>query len=98
MVILCISKRSAERTLTNIIPYMEEKLFLKVYREKTVVAYIRNIKFLGYSFYEKGKAGRLGIHPKSIAKMKDRLKELTSRSNGWGDASSNENLTQYITG
>ena len=98
MVILCKSKRSAERTLTNIIPYIEEKLFLKVNREKTVVAYISKIKFLGYSFYENGKGGRLRIHPKSITKMKDRIKELTSRSNGWGDARRKETLKQYITG
>jgi len=98
MVILCKSKRSAERTLTNIIPYIEEKLFLKVNREKTVVSYISKIKFLGYSFYEKGKEGRLRIHPKSIIKMKDRIKELTSRSNGWGDARRKETLKQYITG
>jgi len=98
MVILCKSKRSAERTLTNIIPYIEEKLFLKVNREKTVVAYISKIKFLGYSFYENRKGGRLRIHPKSITKMKDRIKELTSRSNGWGDAKRKETLKQYITG
>jgi len=98
MVILCKSKRSAERTLTNIVPYIEEKLFLKVNKEKTVVAYIRNIKFLGYSFYENGKGGRLRIHPKSVSKMKDRIKELTSRSNGWGDARRKETLKQYITG
>src|SRR5665647_665329 len=98
MVILCKSKRSAERTLTNIVPYIEEKLFLKVNKEKTVVAYILNIKFLGYSFYENGKGGRLRIHPKSVSKMKDRIKELTSRSNGWGDARRKETLKQYITG
>jgi len=98
MVILCKSKRSAERTLTNIVPYIEAKLFLKVNKEKTVVAYIRNIKFLGYSFYENGKGGRLRIHPKSVSKMKDRIKELTSRSNGWGDARRKETLKQYITG
>ena len=98
LVILCKSKRSSERTLTNIIPYIEEKLFLKVNREKTVVAYISKIKFLGYSFYEKRKEGRLRIHPKSVSKMKDRIKELTSRSNGWGDARRKETLKQYITG
>ena len=98
MVILCKSKRSAERTLTNIILYIEEKLFLKVNREKTVVAYIRNIKFLGYSFYENGKEGRLRAHPKSIFKMKEQIKALTSRSNGWGDERRKESLKQYITG
>ena len=59
---------------------------------------IRNIKFLGYSFYANGKGGRLRIHPKSVSKMKDRIKQLTSRSNGWGDASRKEKLKQYITG
>lgn len=98
MVIFCKSKRSAERTLRNIIPYIEEKLFLQINRGKTVVAYIREIKFLGYSFYENGKGGRLRLHPQSISKMKERIKMLTSRSNGWGDARRKETLKQYIIG
>ena len=98
LIILCKSKRSAERTLAGIIPYMEKKLFLKVNREKTVVADIREIKFLGYSFYVVKKEGRLRAHSKSIAKMKERIKTLTSRSNGWGDARRKEELRQYITG
>lgn len=98
LVILCKSKRSAERTLTNIIPFIENKLFLKVNKEKTRVAYISNIKFLGYSFYVRDKEGRLRLHPKTITKMKARIKELTSRSNGWGNARRKEALRQYITG
>jgi group II intron reverse transcriptase/maturase len=98
LVILCKSKRSAERTLTNITPFIENKLFLKVNKEKTVVAYISNIKFLGYSFYIYRKEGRLRLHPKTITRMKARIKELTSRSNGWGDARRKETLRQYITG
>jgi len=98
MVILCKSKRSADRTLTNIIPYIEKKLFLKVNREKTVVAYISKIKFLGYTFNLYKKVGRLRLHPKSLAKMKERLKAITSRSNGWGDDKRKEALKQYITG
>ncbi len=38
------------------------------------------------------------VHPKSIAKMKERIKTLTSRSNGWGYARRKEALRQYITG
>ena len=38
--ILCKSRRSAERTLSSIIPFIEKKLFLKVNREKTSVAHI----------------------------------------------------------
>jgi len=98
MVIFCKSKRSAERTLANIVPYIENKLFLKVNREKTMTAYVSGIKFLGYSFYVLKGEGRLRVHPKSIAKMKERIRMLTSRSNGWGNARRKEALRQYITG
>jgi hypothetical protein len=98
LVILCKSKRSAERTLANIVPYIENKLFLKVNREKTVTAYISKTKFLGYSFYVVKGEGRLRVHPKSIAKMKERIKTLTSRSNGWGYARRKVELRRYITG
>ena len=98
MVILCKSKRSAERTLANIVPFIENKLFLRVNREKTGTAYISKIKFLGYSFYVYKGEGRLRVHPKSIAKMKERIRTLTSRSNGWGYARRKEALRQFITG
>ncbi len=98
LIILCKSKRSAERTLANIVPYIEKKLFLRVNREKTTVAYISRIKFLGYSFYVYKGEGRLRVHPNSIAKMKEQIKMLTSRSNGWGYARRKEALRQYITG
>ena len=98
LVIFCKSKRSAERTLANIVPYIENKLFLKVNREKTTTAYVLGIKFLGYSFYVMKGEGRLRVHPKSIAKMKGRIRTLTSRSNGGGYARRKEAFRQYITG
>jgi group II intron reverse transcriptase/maturase len=98
LIIFCKSKRSADRTLANTVPYIENKLFLKVNREKTTTAYVSGIKFLGYSFYVYKGEGRLRVHPKSIAKMKERIRKLTSRSNGWGYARRKEALRQYITG
>jgi RNA-directed DNA polymerase len=96
--ILCKSKRAAQRTLAHIIPFIEEKLYLKVNKEKTVVAHVKDVKFLGHGFYiNKGK-GRLRVHPKSVAKMKEKIKLLTSRSNGWGNERRKEALRQYITG
>ena len=98
MIILCKSKRSAQRTLKNILPFIEGKLFLRVNREKTSVSPITKIKFLGYSFYRIKGEGRLRLHPKTISKVKDKLKELTSRSNGWGNERRKEALRQYIIG
>jgi RNA-directed DNA polymerase len=98
LLILCKSKRSADRTLANIVPFIENKLFLKVNREKTGTAYISKIKFLGYSFYVYRGKGRLRVHPRSIAKMKEHIRTLTSRSNGWGHARRKEALRLFITG
>jgi RNA-directed DNA polymerase len=97
LLILCKSKRAAARTMENLVPYIEEKLFLKVNGEKSTVAYIRNVKFLGYSFYMKREC-RLRIHLKSVEKMRSKIRELTSRSNGWSNARRKETLKQYITG
>lgn len=98
MVILCRSKRSAERVMSTLVPFIENKLLLKVNREKSQVAAMRKVKFLGYSFYKSKGEGRLRIHPKSVSKMKAKIKELTSRSNGWGNARRKVALRQYITG
>jgi group II intron reverse transcriptase/maturase len=99
MVILCKSIRSAERVLTGIMGFIERKLFLKVNKEKTVVAHITEIKFLGYSFYINNKGeGRLGLHEKSASKMRERIKALTSRNNGWGNEKRKEALKRYIIG
>ena len=96
--IFCKSRKSAERTLKNIIPFIEGKLFLKVNREKTSVAHISKVKYLGYAFYRyKGKC-RLRVHPKSVTKMKDKIRELTKRSNGWGNGYRAMKLTQFVRG
>ena len=79
MVIFCGSKASARQTLEHIVPFIEKKLFLKVNREKTVVAYAGKIKFLGYGFYKGKKGFALRVHAKSKAKRKARVGELTSR-------------------
>lgn len=98
LMILCKSKRSAERVMSSITRFIEGKLFLKVNREKSQTAPITKVKFLGYSFYKMKGEGKLRIHPKSVAKMKAKLKLLTSRSNGWGNERRKEALRQYIIG
>ena len=48
--IFCKSRKSAERTLGNIIPFIEGKLFLKVNRNKTGVAHISKVEYIRYAF------------------------------------------------
>lgn len=98
MVIFCKSRKSAKRTLQNILPYIEEKLFLNVNREKTVVDYVGRVKFLGFIFYRHKGLTRVRIHPKSVAKMRAKIKLYTSRSKGWGNEERAKELRRYITG
>jgi len=98
LVIFTKSERSANRVLTSIVSFIEKKLYLKVNKEKTKVANVSKIKFLGYAFYVKDGKGRLRVHPKSVTKMKEQIKVLTSRSNGWGNARRKERLKAYIRG
>jgi group II intron reverse transcriptase/maturase len=98
MVILCKSRRGAERVKESVIHFIENQLFLKVNKDKTQVVYFNKIKFLGYSFYNVKGEVRFRIHPKSVNKLRDKIRSLTSRSNGWGYAVRKERLSAFIKG
>ena len=83
LMIFCKSKKAASRTLNHILPYIEEKLFLKVNREKTQVAYVGKVKYLGYGFYIYKREGRLRIHPKSVQKLRIKSEKLQGGVTGW---------------
>lgn len=96
--IFCKSRKAAERTMRNIVPFITGKLFLKVNLEKTTVAHISRVKYLGYGFYRhKGKC-RLRVHPKSVRKMRRKLKELTHRGNRWSNDERKKKLGEYVRG
>lgn len=96
--IFCKSRRAAQRVLVSITNYIEQKLYLRVNREKTTVAHIKDVKFLGYGFYFNKNGCKMRTHKKSVAKMKDKIRELTSRSNGWGNERRKEAIRQYVIG
>ena len=98
MLLFAKCKRSAERILANIIPYIESKLKLKVNREKTSVSYIGRIKFLGYGFYPSKVGIKARVHSKSIVKMKNRIREITARNNALGYENLKKELKEYVTG
>ena len=96
--IFCKSRKSAERTLENIIPFIEGKLFLKVNRKKTEVAHISKVKYLGHTFYRyKGKC-RFRVHQKSVTRMKNRIRELTDRNKGISNAERERKYREYVRG
>ena len=101
IVILAKSKRAGERLLESSKRYLEGKLKLKLNTEKSKVVSvyaIRNFKFLGFAL-GKGKNGMyIRAHAKSLKKAKQKLKELTSRSQGRNVRIVMKNVKVYIRG
>lgn len=101
IVVLAKSVRAAERLLESSRKYLEGKLKLKMNAEKSKVvsvAAIRNFKFLGFAL-GRGKNGYfIRAHAKSLKKAKQKLKELTSRSQGRNVRKVMQNVKVYIRG
>jgi hypothetical protein len=76
--------------------FLESRLRLKVNRQKSAVAPVGERQFLGHRL---DRGGTLGIGRKSLARAKDRLREITRRSRG--DCSLErmvEQVNRFITG
>lgn len=96
--VFCRSESAAKQTKESITRFIEGKLHQRVNKEKTIVSYVKGVKYLGYSFYTfKGKF-ELCVHTKSKFKMKTRLRDLTGRSNGMGYERRKQKLKEYIGG
>ncbi len=98
VLIFCKSRRSAERTLENIIPFIEGELFLKVNQAKTTVTHVSKTKYLGYAFYRNRGKCRFRVHPKSAKKMKGRIREITQKNKGWSNDYRRQKLGEYVRG
>ncbi len=82
LMIFCKSSRGAQRVMKSVTKFIEGKLKLKVNRDKTVVAYAPKVKFLGFGFYFNKDGAQVRVHPKSVIKMKNRMRELLSKTKG----------------
>jgi len=92
------SRKAAERVMGSITRFIKDDLKLKVNREKSTVDRPWKIKFLGFSFYRKQDEVRIRVHPKSVAKFKQKLKAITGRSNGKSMTQRLRKLNQLIIG
>jgi RNA-directed DNA polymerase len=75
------SRKAGERVMKSISRYLEERLKLKVNREKSAVGRPWERKFLGYSLtFEK--SPRLRIASESLERMKSQIREQLDRGRG----------------
>ena len=92
------SEKAAERVMRSITRFLEQELKLKVSQEKSAVGRPWKLKFLGFSFYvQKGGMG-IRVHSSSLKKFKEKLKEITGRSNAMSMEQKAERLRQCIVG
>ena len=73
------SEKSAGRVMETITEYIESKLKLKVNRTKSKVSRPIDSTLLGFSFYRSEKGWEIRIAPKSLKKIKKKMKEQTQR-------------------
>lgn len=76
------SEASARRVAESIVEYIEEKLLLKVNREKTKISRPTESTLLGFSFFRNGNGWEIRIADKSVGRITKKVKDITSRSNG----------------
>jgi RNA-directed DNA polymerase len=91
------SERAGQRVMESIKQFIERKLKLKINRSKSTVAQPRDRKFLGFSFTS-GCHAKRRIAPKSLARFKTRVRELTRRTRGVSIEKMVEQLTCYLRG
>ena len=92
------SKRAGERVMASATKFLEEKLKLRVNRDKSAVDRPWKRKFLGFTFYQfYGKVG-IRVHQKSTDKFKNKIKDITTRSSGKSMDYRMEKLKQCIIG
>jgi RNA-directed DNA polymerase len=74
------SEKSAQRVMETITDYIESKLKLKVNRTKSKVSRPNESTLLGFSFYRSKEGWEVRIAPKSLLRIKKKIKEQTQRN------------------
>ncbi|MCP4897484.1 MAG: group II intron reverse transcriptase/maturase [bacterium] len=93
-VILLRSERAAGRGMESITYFLEETLGLPVNRDKSQVARVQDIAFLGFQIFRK----KIRISPQAQKRFKDRVRQLTRRNNGQSMARNIHDLSEYLRG
>lgn len=89
------SKAAGERVMASVTRFVEKRLRLRVNRQKSAVAHVRERKFLGYRLLA---GGRLTIAPESLKRAKGRIREITRRNRGVSLDRTISELNSFLTG
>lgn len=73
------SKKAGERVMETLVTFIEKKLKLKVNRKKSGVRHCSEVKYLGYTILS---GGGIRVADKTVARFKDKVREITKRNRG----------------
>ena len=90
------SRRAGERVMASVSRFLTNKLRLKVNAAKSAVARPEERKFLGFSISNDGSERR--IAPKALDTFKERIRDMTRRTRGFGLQQLIKELKPYIVG
>ena len=91
------SERAGHRVMKSITLFITQALKLKVNEAKSAVARPQQRKFLGFSFSDGPEIKRI-IAPKSLARFKQRIREITRRAKGVSLKTTMAELAAYLRG
>jgi RNA-directed DNA polymerase len=74
------SERAAQRVFESVCGVIEQRLRLKVNRDKSSIRHAAQATLLGFGFCLTGSQVGIRVAPKAITRLKDRLRILTGRS------------------
>lgn len=89
------SQAAGERVMASVAEFLRSRLHLKVNQGKSAVAPVGERKFLGHRLLWDG---ALGIAPESLARMKQRVRQITRRNRGIALAQMIAELNAFTTG
>ena len=89
--------KAGNRVMKSVTSFIEGKLKLKVNTNKSAVDRPWKRKFLGFSFTHH-QAPKVRIAKASINRMKDKIRDITSRSKPYSMEERIQKLNQYLTG
>ena len=92
--VLLKSERAAKRVMEGIVNYLEEELNLPVNKEKSKVALVKDVPFLGFQILR----GKIRISDKARTKFKDKVRNLTRRNNPLSMYKITQDLNEYLRG
>ncbi|MFC1707445.1 group II intron reverse transcriptase/maturase, partial [Planctomycetota bacterium] len=92
--ILVRSERAAHRVKLSITKWLQRKLRLRVNESKSQVAKVWKCTFLGFRYVRR----KLWLAPKSLARFKTRVREITGRSRGISMKARMTELNRYLRG